>query len=83
MLTTLASCWNLDVFEARLSSIFASKPQKLSKLVAAVEDQIAVNTVFHKFLSFLRADPSLAYIADAMSDSCSNITRYFVALNLL
>ena len=40
------------------------------KLVAAVEDQIAVNpSVFHKFLSMLRGDPSLVYIADAMSDS--------------
>ena len=52
-----------------------------------MEDQTAVNpSVFHKFLSFLRADPSLAYIADAMSDSyrkCNSITRYFVALNLL
>ena len=42
---------------------------KESKLVAAVEDQIAVNpSVFHKFLSMLRGDPSLVYIADAMSD---------------
>ena len=86
MLKTHASHWNLerlDVFEVRLSSNFAPKPQKVSKLVAAVEHQIAVNpSVFHKFLSFLRADPSLVYIADAMSDlyrKCSSITRCFVA----
>ena len=56
---------------------------KESKLVAAVEDQIAVNpSDFHKFLSMLREDPSLVYIADAMSDlyrKCSSITRCFVA----
>ena len=54
-----------------------------SKLVAAVEDQIAVNpSVFHKFLSMLREDPSLVYIADAMSDSYrkySSIARCIVA----
>ena len=75
------------MFEVRLSPTFVSKPQKVSKLVAAVEDQTAVNpSVFYKFLSFIKADPSLVYIADAMSDSyrkCSRITRYFVALNLL
>ena len=56
---------------------------KESKLVAAVEDQIAVNpSVFHKFLSMLREDPSLVYIADGMSDlyrKCSSIIRCFVA----
>ena len=58
---------------------------KESKLVhvAAVEDQIGVNpSVFHKFLSMLREDPSLVYVADAMSDlyrKCSSITRCFVA----
>ena len=56
---------------------------KKSKLVAAVEDQIAVNpSVFHKFLSMLREDPSLVYIADAMSDSYrkySSTTRCIVA----
>ena len=40
------------------------------KLVAAVKDQIVMNpSVFHKFLSVVRGDPSLVYIADAMSDS--------------
>ena len=42
---------------------------RVSKLVAAVKDQIVANpSVFHKFLSVLRGDPSLVYIADAMSD---------------
>ena len=42
---------------------------RASKLVAAVKDQIMVNSsVLHKFLSVVRGDPSLVYIADAMSD---------------
>ena len=42
---------------------------RASKLVAAVKDQIVVNpSVFNKFLSVVREDPSLVYIADAMSD---------------
>ena len=51
---------------------------RTSKLVAAVNDQIVVNpSVFHKFLSVVRGDPSLVYIADAMSDyyrKCGSIT---------
>ena len=44
-------------------------PYRASKLVAAVEDQIMVNPpVLHKFLSVVRGDPSLVYIADAMCD---------------
>ena len=43
---------------------------RASKLVAAVKDQIVVNpSVFHKFLSVVRRNASLVYIADAMSDS--------------
>ena len=39
------------------------------KLVAAVKDQVVVSpSVFNKFLSVVRGDPSLVYIADAMSD---------------
>ena len=42
---------------------------RASKLVAAVKDQIIVNSsVLHNFLSVVRRDPSLVYIADAMSD---------------
>ena len=42
---------------------------RASKLVAAVKDQIMANpSVLHKFLSVVRGDPSLVYIADAMSD---------------
>ena len=44
-------------------------PYRASKLVAAVEDQImADSSVLWKFLSVVRRDPSLVYIADAMSD---------------
>ena len=43
---------------------------RASKLVTAVKDQIVVNpSVLCKFLSVVRGDPSLVYIADAMSDS--------------
>ena len=43
---------------------------RTSRLVVAVKDQIMVNpSVLHKFLSVVRKDPSLVYIADAMSDS--------------
>ena len=43
---------------------------RASKLVAAVKDQIVANPpVLDKFLSVVRRDPSLVYIADAMSDS--------------
>ena len=42
---------------------------RASKLVAAIKDQIVMNpSVLHKFLSVVRRDPSLVYIADAMSD---------------
>ena len=40
------------------------------KLVTAIKDQIVVNpSILHKFMSVVRGDPSLVYIADAMSDS--------------
>ena len=43
---------------------------RASKLVAAVKDQIVANSsVLCKFLSVVRGDPSLVYIADAMSES--------------
>ena len=42
---------------------------RATKLVAAVKDKIIVNPfVLHKFLSVVRGDPSLVYIADAMSN---------------
>ena len=51
-----------------------------SKLICAVEDQIMVNpSILHRFLSVLRRDSSLVYLADAMSDhyrKCSNVTMY-------
>ena len=43
--------------------------QKVTKVLLAVEDQIVLNpSILHKFLSVVRADPSLVYIADALSD---------------
>ena len=42
---------------------------RASKLLAAVKDQITKNpSVMRKFLSVIIWDPSLVYIADAMSD---------------
>ena len=42
---------------------------RATKLVTAVGDKILVNpAVLHKFLSIVRGDPSLVYIADAISD---------------
>ena len=43
--------------------------RRASKLVAAVKNQVvATPSVFNKFLSVVRGDPSLVYIADAISD---------------
>jgi len=43
---------------------------RASKLVAAVKDRIVTNpSVLCMFMSVVRGDPSLVYIADAMSDS--------------
>ena len=42
---------------------------RTSKLLSEVECEIKVNPgTFHTFLSVLREDPSLVYLADAMSD---------------
>ena len=42
---------------------------RTKKLLAAVKDRIIMNpSILHKFLSVLRKDPSLVYIADTMSD---------------
>jgi len=42
---------------------------RAAKLLSAVECQIELNPgALHTFLSVLRADPSLVYLADAMSD---------------
>ena len=58
----------------------ARSAYRQSKLIAAVEDQIMVNpSILHQFLSVLRRDPSLVYLADAMSDhyrKCRSVTMY-------
>jgi len=42
---------------------------RTAKLLSAVECPIELNPgTFHAFLSVLRGDPSLVYLADAMSD---------------
>ena len=66
-------------------------PYRASKLVVAVENQIVVNpSVFlYKFLSVMREDPSLVFIADAMSDHYSKCSeeklhdQVFMLLNLI
>ena len=61
---------SLKVRDETMKIIAQSTCVRASKLVAAVKDQIIANpSVFHKFLSMLRKDPSLVYIADAMADS--------------
>ena len=47
-----------------------------AKLMSAVEDQIMVKpSALDKFLSVLRRDPSLVYLADAMSDHYRKFSR--------
>lgn len=71
---------SLKVSEEAVKVTGSSVHDRASKQLAAMEDQIKVNpAVLHKFLSVLRGDPSLVYIADAMSDhyrKCSSIALY-------
>ena len=61
-----------EVHKAVVDTTGLSDSQKVTKLLLAVEDQIAVNpSIFHKILSVLRADPPLVYLADALSDQYS------------
>ena len=56
---------------------------RASKLLTAVKDQITVNpSVLHKFLSVVRRDPSLVYIADAMSDHYRKCNRKVLPYNV-
>ena len=56
---------------------------RTSKLVAAVKDQITKNSsVFHKFLSVVIRDPSLVYIADAMSDHYRKYNAMYISLHI-
>ena len=60
---------SLKVWDETMKLTGQSTYLKSSKLVAAVKDQTMVNpSVLHKFLSVVREDPSLVYIADDMSD---------------
>ena len=48
-----------------------------TKLLSAVECPIELNPdIFHTFLSVLREDPSLVYIADAMSDEYRKLVLF-------
>jgi len=61
---------SLKVLDETMKITGPSTYVKASKLLAIVKDQIVANpSVFPKFLSMLRGDPSLVYIADAMADS--------------
>jgi len=58
-----------EVHRAVVGATGLPDSQKVTKLLLAVEDQMVVNpSIFHKFVAVLRADPSLVYIADALSD---------------
>jgi len=58
-----------EVHKAAIGTTGLLDSQKVAKVLLAVEDQIMVNPAsFHKFMTVLRADPSLVYIADALSD---------------
>ena len=64
----------------------SSAHNRAIKLVVAVEDQIMANpSVLHEFLLVMRRDPSLAYIADDISDSfrkCSHELCVYVHMQL-
>ena len=81
---------SLKVCDETMEITRPSTYYRASKLVAAVKDQIVINpSVLHKFLSVVRRDPSLVYIADAMSDHYRKCNRevfciyVFVLLHLL
>ena len=58
-----------EIHKAVVGTTGLLESQKVTKLLLAVEDQIVVNpSILHTFLSVVRADPSLLYIADALSD---------------
>lgn len=60
---------NLKLFKAVEGTTGIPESRKVTKILLAVQDQIVVNpSVLQKFLSVVRADPSLVYIADALSD---------------
>ena len=67
---------SIEVRDETMKIIGPSTYCRASKLLAALKDQIAVNpSVLHKFLSVVRRDPSLVYIADAMSDHYRKCNR--------
>lgn len=56
-------------FKTEVDTTGLPESQRVSKLLNTVEDQMVVNpSIFHKFVTVLRADPSLVHIADALSD---------------
>ena len=60
-----------EIHKAVVGTTGLLESQKVTKLLLAVEDQIVVNpSILHTFLSVVRADPSLVYLADALSDQC-------------
>lgn len=60
---------SLELFKAVEGTTGIPESQKVTKILLAVQDQIVVNpSILQKFLSVVRANPSLLYIADAVSD---------------
>jgi len=60
-----------------------SSYHKTTRLLAAVECQIKVNPgSLHIFLSVLREDPSLVYIADTMSDEYRKFVLLYIHIIL-
>jgi len=60
-----------------------SSYHKTTRLLAAVESQTKVNPgSLHAFLSVLREDPSLVYIADAMSDEYRKLVLLYIHIIL-
>ena len=79
-----------ELHKAVVGTTGLPESQKVTKVLLAVEDQIVVNpSILHTFLSVVRADPSLVYLADALSDQYRKLedfdatSLYCIARNLL
>lgn len=61
-----------ELHKAVVDTTGLSESQKVTKVLLAVEGQMVVNpSIFHKFVTVMRADTSLVHIADALSDQYS------------
>ena len=77
-----AELYSGDVISKRLRDEAirgSSLRHRTTRLLAGIGDQIVeVPSVLHKFLLVMRRDPSLVYIADAMSDHCCECCTYLL-----